>query len=406
MTGCVPVQPTLRATEPPIAILTYLNGEVLHGEVLPSEVYVESPALPYQLLTNNTVVRTQASSKATVVCYNNHTYQVPEQSTFTATVQACGTAPAVPPEAVESISTNAVCRGGSCAAEGKWRAGDDQQYGQQPVIISPRGPELLTVTPQIVWVAVPGAVQYEVELSWGDQKAEVLITATDSQQLRCATAPTIATLQLCTVDWPLELGTLGIESTYSLLVRAYMATAGDQRTGEDVTLFLATAPVQQEIAAQIATVRALAVDEVTEQLLLGGLYAEAGFYDAAITAYTGVLARQPGPRIHVMLGEMYRKTGLLPMAQTEFEHVLDELASNQQPDLYMRAAAELGLGLVYASQKQVAAAETHLQTARQLYAELQMTDMAESVTAILLELHKSHFSRSLAYYHVSIVRSA
>jgi tetratricopeptide (TPR) repeat protein len=162
--------------------------------------------------------------------------------------------------------------------------------------------------------------------------------------------------------------TLQPNQRYFLTVSVRTGIAAPPRPSEAVAL--RTLP-EAELAAVQADADAIhtieALDPLTRQALLAGLYAEHGLHQAAIAAYEEALTVQPVPLLSVALGDLYLETELLRFAFHAYQAALDALAAPESDDPAVRAAAEFGIGLVYYGRANYAAAVPHFETAIDLY---------------------------------------
>jgi len=389
LAGCMPIAPTPsgRATpEPspnvahePIAIITYIAGDVFVQEQEPT-VQRRAPGLmaqprpreararAFQELRDGSTVRTETEGNATIVCYNNQAYRVTGGSQVAVNSASCGSAQPLPPNSVPAVAPDKgrlIENDGSSVIEGETRE-RESDYGQLPVILSPRNTALSTQAPAIGWVEVSGALEYELSLSGLSSFDNIVLNA---DELACDADQRTASNRICTQAWP---ATWALEpgARYFLTISARTGIATPLRASEVSALRTLAADEAEQVQTVVAQIEALAVDPVTRNLLLAGLYREHGLLDAAIAAYVAAQTEQPTAEVNVALGDLYLKVDLQRFALRAYQDTLDQLATAEKDNPAARAAAEFGIGLVYYSRANYAEAEPHFVEAVELYTQI------------------------------------
>jgi tetratricopeptide (TPR) repeat protein len=306
-----------------------------------------------------------AGGRAGFVCANGYACGVSGPSTVVVNAATCNSGYPLPgngPEYVRPDNGRTRSYDGSTVIEGETRE-RESDYGQIPVIYSPRNTTLLTMTPELAWVEASSASEYVLSLSGLDAFADVTLTV---DELVCNDDERSAPNRICTHPWPSEW-TLTAGQRYFLTINARTGIASPLRPSEPSALRTLDGEAAAQVQATASEFAAIQTDPLTPRLLLGGLYAEHQLYADAIAAYEVAVAVQPSPQSYVTLGDLYLGTDLQRFAFAAYQQALDLLATEQLDDPAVTAAAEFGIGLVYYSRANYKEAEPHFVTAVELY---------------------------------------
>lgn len=376
--GPTPPQQT-STSEQPIAFLTYVSGDVtiktpmaqrrFSGLLAPTlQQQNNDQAQPFQPLYSGTTVSCGANGNATMVCANNYAYQVPSKTTVTVNEASCNTGQSLPPQSAQSVEPHngrVLNNNGSAILESEPRE-KESDYGQLPIILSPRNSSLLDFTPSITWVDVSEALEYELSLS-GLASFDNIVFSTN--EVTCIEDGRTAPNRICTHAWP-TTWPLEPEQRYFLTVSARTGIASPLRPSESSALRTLSADEVKAVAEEGKALIDLDLDPVTKQLLLGGLYARHALSTTAIAAYAEVVAMQPSPIPYVALGDLYLSVDLQRFAFLAYQQALDLLTAAQRDDPAVTASAEFGIGLVYYSRANYKEAEPHFVAAVEHYRQL------------------------------------
>jgi len=328
----------------------------------------------------------EKGASVTFVCRNNKLYRVTGQTTVLVNGQTCGSGQALPKQSVPAVKPDqgrVRSVNGSAVIEGETRE-RESDYGQLPIIISPRNTALLDPKPLISWVEVSGSSEYVLSLSGLAAFDDVVV---DAESLTCGANAQTAPNRVCSLPWPAQW-TLEPDQRYFLTISARTGIAAPLRPSEASALRTLPADAAAQVQAEAATLQALKLDPVTQNYLLAGLYAEHGLFDAAITAYVDAEASQQAPVPAVALGDLYLQVKLQRFAFNAYQRALDELAAQDQDDPAVHAAAEFGISLVYYSRANYKEAEAHLVTAQGFYTQSGGTAQLKDVQATLDAIHQ------------------
>ena len=364
-----------------VAILTFTEGDVRIEQATAgrtaglTRLQTGNGARPWQQLSSKSTVRTSAGGRATVVCFNNRYFTI--QPNGSARVgQRCQVATPLPGGAANRVKPDAGrlrAYGGSLVLEEEARE-KEGDYGRIPIILAPRNTALPTREPMLRWVAVSDALEYEPKLSGPKPFAPIRV---DAQKLACQDDALAAPYRACSLPWPADRWTLQPGQSYFLTIGARLSAATPLRQSEDSELHTLGQDEASQVQAAAAEIDALALDPITRDVLLGGLYAGRGIYGDASATYRQALAAQPAPLLYVTLGDVYRASQLYRGAFGAYQQALEGLSAENDPAV--RAAAEFGLGQVYlAYADNYAEAEKHYTAAARLYESL---DAAEALQA-------------------------
>jgi hypothetical protein len=352
------------ATNQPLAVLTFVAGEV----------WVEPgarPAQPLETLYAEAVVRTGATGRATFVCVDNRAVQVASGAAVPVTSATCqaGTPISDDGDGVRPGGRLAEIEGSLIVEEQVRRVAPDD-FGRVPVLIGPLNTAVLGADALVIrWVAVPGALEYVLQLSGIARAVEVKLPAAEAQ---CA-ADKIAGHDVCSLGWPARWK-LTEGKSHFLQIHARLKLAGPLRSSEPGTITLLGGEQAAAVRAQAERVRALRLDPLTEDVLLARLYTEHKLYGDAIAAYERALRVQPSPKLAVALGDTYEHVRLSRWALDAYQTALALLnrgGGDSADEVAVRAAAEFGLGQVaYGVARNRAEARKHFATAVQLYGQM------------------------------------
>jgi len=335
----------------------------------PAQPQAEQPATAFQQVAAGATVRTAPDSSATIVCLSGQAYRVTGGQRVAITSTLCQRAQPLPANSIPAVAPNNGSLvekiDSSVIVEGETRE-RESDYGQLPIILSPRNTSLLTLTPTLTWVDVSGALEYVLRLSGLSSFDDVVIVAAD---LACVEDERTAPNRICTVAWP-AAWPIEPAQRYFFTVSARTGIASPLRESETSALRTLTAADAAQLQATVAEIEALDLDPVTRNLLLAGHYRAYGVLEQAIVAYVQAYALQPVSEVAVALGDLYLKVDLQRFALRAYQDTLDQLATAEKDNPAARAAAEFGIGLVYYSRANYAEAEPHFVEAVELYTQI------------------------------------
>lgn len=383
----------------PIAIITYVAGDVWIEDavsqgrppgllVLVAQQPTATPrAAQRQAATSLQPVRSGArvqvakGGSVTLVCRNNHLYRVTGQTSVLVNGQTCNSGQALPKGSATRVTPKQgrlQDNNGSKVLEGETRE-RESDYGQLPIILSPRNTTLLDLKPPLSWVEVSGSTEYGLSLSGLAAFDEITV---DADQLTCSENKQTAPNRVCTIPWPAQW-VLAPGQRYFLTISARTGIAAPLRPSEASALRTLPAEEAAQVQREAEPYKAITVDPVTPNYLLADLYVDHGLLDAAIAAYVAAEAHQPSAVSMVTLGDLYLQVNLQRFAFNAYQRALDKLAAQGQEDPVIHAAAEFGIGLVYYSRANYKEAQAHLITAQSLYKQGGATEKLKDVQAAL-----------------------
>lgn len=392
ITACKPIvrnppsqgnsQPVETATTPveqqeDIAILTHIDGTATIEAATTSRrtlglmrLFQATPTA-FQLLRDGTQIRVEEGGTVTVVCFNNHIYRVRGPGTVIVSGSSCNSGSQLPTGVATHVTPDngRVVRcdpnTGVCRLEGEARE-KEADYGDIPIILTPRNTSLLDVQPEtnIVWVNVPESFEYVFSLSSFNAYPEITL---DAEQLECFDDEMAVPGQICTTPWP-EEWTFEPGNTYFLEIAVREDIVSPLRASEKSALKMLTVDERETLMDTLSALESLDVDDITKHILRAGVFADHELYGDAIVAYEAALAEQPVAILYVALGDLYRAIDLNRYAFRAYNNALDLLAQGPD-DLMIRAAAQFGQGQVEYSRLNFQNAEPHFEAAVELYAE-------------------------------------
>lgn len=365
--------PTLvQSTELPVAdteltaVITQVRGRVTVTDES-GEGAVAREVRPLQIVRADALLQLAADAQIGIICASEHWIQLTGVNEWQLSEQNCQSGRLLPKGTYESAAPTkgrVVELAGSLVILELTRI-TETDYGNIPVILSPRNTSLLDVHPAVQWVAVEGAIEYQLSLSGLTPFDDIEL---DVAEVVCATKSDATGNHICTVAWPSEW-TLEPGQRYFLTVNARTGIASPLRESEDSPLRTLTDEEVEVIQAAVADIQGLDLDVETQTMLSARLYAEQELYAQAIPTYEQVLAIQPTPAIYVTLGDLYRAIDLQHYAFNAYQQAID-LLDQSENDLAVRGAAEFGMGQVEYSRENFKEAKLHFSTAVEFYTQI------------------------------------
>jgi len=365
------------------ALLTRVRGEVTVFE----EGGTMRPARPAQVLRRSATVHLSSGAHLGLICNDDHFVELTGEEDWQLTGAACGEGRALPAGTYQSMVPKAgriLDLEGIRVVEAKTKE-KEGDYGSIPVILSPRNTALLALEPELRWVEVGGAIEYVLSLSGMTGFEEITV---DASELACIEDPLTTPNRICSLPWPTAEWPLEQGKRYFLTVAARRGVAKELRPSETSVLRTLTEETAGEVEAEVAGTEVLALDALTQDLLLAGIYAGQGLYGDTIDAYERALAAQPFPEVYVALGDVHSEMALYRWAFEAYQEAL-KLLSEDEDDLAVRASAEFGLGRVcYNYADNIAEAAKHFGAAVQLYEKAGAGEWQEAARQALAEAEK------------------
>lgn len=380
LVACLPT-PTPTPTPTPlpskgegIAVITYVTDNV-------TLLDTGSAAKAFQVLKEGSRLQMAADAKVTVICFQERWFALDQPGEVDVT-QQCATAAPLPANTAQLVKPDGgriVLIEGSLALEEQARE-RESDYGNIPIILSPRNTSLLDLQPTITWVEVTGALEYQLSLSGLSSFDDVVLAA---ETVSCTEESRSAPSRVCSTAWP-AVWTLEPEQRYFLTVSARTGIASPLRESEVSALRTLTDREAAITQSAVADIQRANLTTETQGMLLATLYAEQGLYAQAITMYEQVLTSQPTPAVYVTLGDLYRTIDLHRYAFNAYRQAID-LLDQAGDDLAVRAAAEFGMAQVEYSRGNFQEAEPHYRKAVELYEQVGLEAEMKAAQAGLAE---------------------
>jgi tetratricopeptide (TPR) repeat protein len=424
--GCTPISPVQQqavagsASQQPVAApiiarLTYFTGDVSVDEPTAS---VRPPGLlkliaPYQLqhmqtpqtpqrprpmqgLADGARVNVSAGGSATVVSFDNHVRTV-DPGSQTVNKQWTKSGQKLPSTSCQQ-TTGTVCQQSRNAVAFQPEKDRESDYGNFPVILSPRGDRLFDLQPVIQWVAMNNARDYKLQLDSNILK----VSAAD---VVCAAEESETSDLVCSIAWP-AAWQLEPDKRYSLVVAARRKVDEEWRMADKSsktsfrTLDTETA---QHLQDDIVATRALGLDPLTEKLVLASLFVSHTVQSQAILLYEEIARQTPAAALYNTLGDLYRQIELQRYAIRAYNAGLS-LLDNGEDDPPVRATAQFGIGQAEFSRQRYHQAEPYFTEAVALYAQMPVQEeyaAAEYALGQISEIGK-HYDAAEQHYHRAI----
>jgi len=242
-----------------------------------------------------------------------------------------------------------VIRGdGFLVSAGNLQGGSNAQI---PYVITPRLGLLLTTTPPLRWNPIENSHQYTVSLM------------SDQENIwQIETAETV-------LPYPTNEPPLIPEVWYTLIITSDSGKIStDEQTASLRFRFFpsAEADAVQKAAQQIIE---SGVSEQAINVSLANLYSENGFLAEAITKLEDLVTQgYQQPFVYRSLGDLYQRSGLRLLAEERYQQAIALAIAPKHVE--QRAAAELGLGLLYKRVGNLEQASHWFNLARTSYIEL------------------------------------
>ncbi|NER50693.1 MAG: DUF928 domain-containing protein [Symploca sp. SIO1A3] len=247
-------------------------------------------------------------------------------------------------------------------------------------IISPTRGLLLASNnqPMLSWTAVPGATSYSVRV---EHSGKALWDQTIENRTE--------------IPYPEDKPPLEPNKYYELIVETIVE---DEREIGRQRFRLLSQPETEDVQAEakaISTNLELTADE--KALKIAKLYQEDELFTDAIATLKSVLKNHSGSiSIYQMLGDLYMKVGLPPLAESPYQQALN-LATNLD-DTNAQAEAQVGLGKLNVANLNWEQAISWLEAARGSYETLSNQELATQVMELLGEVYEKSGNRDRAIY--------
>jgi tetratricopeptide (TPR) repeat protein len=245
---------------------------------------------------------------------------------------------------------------------------------------------------------VSDAIEYVLELSGIGSFPDITLEA---GEIACTEDARGLSGPVCSAVWPVEWS-LAQGKPYFLTVNARMSLASPLRSSEKSSLRTLDAERAATIKDEVAAVEMLKLSDGANDLLLAGIYAEAGLYAQAIPLMQSLLAIQPTPVLHISLGDAYRATDLQRYAFFAYQDalaLLDHEVDQGKDDPAVRAAAAFGLGQVEYNRLNNDQAQIHFSQAVELLTPLGATEELAVATYGLGKIEDSRCNMAEAEQH-------
>jgi hypothetical protein len=334
----------------PDAVLTHVQGEVRLQQVITGQVVLASFG---DHLWRGDVIVTEQDAQAEALCSDGDSIRVEPNQSLTV---ICGETP-------DPVYQRIILRihGGQIEALPTARS-DPPDYGNLPVVLSPRNTHITNGRPGIRWLAVEEAEDYEVAVRRLDSKLWQ------------------ATAQETELPYPDAQPALEAGVTYLIQVTARMGSA-EERSSEPVMVTVLSAAGTEQVHQFEAQVEALGLSAESVRFSLAAYYAELELYDAAIVELVSLAGETPSPLVHRLLGDAYLAVVLDGEAAQSYEKA--RRLAQEQDNRLVQAEAEVGLGHVAYAAKEFEQALSHYQVAQTLYQELGLESDAEAVEELV-----------------------
>ena len=236
-----------------------------------------------------------------------------------------------------------------------------QKTDGEATVLSPRQTALRDPRPDLRWCLVPGAVEYEIDLTGLAGRKRV--TASEAH---CQTDQDCVTGGACMLRFPEEHPGLESARTYAINV-GYRKGPGERLIMGDTAqeLQLLSPEEIRRVDESLAAIQALPMGEAARALLEAGILAEHRLVGEAIGAYRRASSEEGcGPDAYLGLGDLYLDSGLYFLALQSYKAALvkSEGAAAQ-------ASALFGMGRLFAARGVYKTALKHLRRAADLYGE-------------------------------------
>jgi hypothetical protein len=381
LAACTPIQPAPAVVSPAgpvpplaerVATLTHVEGDVfVENEIaggrtpgLMAPSLARRRANPFEPVAAGSTLQTGANGQATIVHANGQVETVGGNKSIQMTGQGCDGRESAPPQSAASVAPGPSCQQWKedCIIRGETRE-RERDYGNIPIILSPRNSNLAALPATVVWVGVTGAIEYELSLSHPPPLLPKVVVA--AEELACTMHEWTAPHPVCSIPWPAEWPLTG-DVTYFLQVGARTGIVTPLEQSEKGRLHILTGALLAAVEADVTAVRELALDATTEAVLLAGVYAANEAWNLAIPMYEQMLDDYEAPLLYIALGDAYRAVDLQRFAYRTYSKALRQL--DQGPDdPLLRARARFGQGQVEYNRMSYIEAGKHFSAAVDLY---------------------------------------
>jgi hypothetical protein len=331
----------------PDAVLTRVEGEVHLQQFLTGQLVLASFG---DYLWRGDVIVTKQDAQAEAMCSDGQSIRVSPDQSMTVT---CGETP-------DPICQGVIVRIHRERVEVLPAARPAAlDYGNLPVILSPRNTRIAEGRPAIRWLAVEGAEDYEVVVL--GPKGELWRAETQELEL----------------PYPAEQPALEAGVRYLIQVTARMGLAEPPRPSETVLVTVLSTADAEQVCQFEARVEALGLSVESARFFLAAYYVDQELHDAAIAQLLPLVEVAPSPPVHRLLGYAYLAVGLDGEAARSYQEA--RTLAQAQGNWLVQAEAEVGLGRAECVAGNFEQALAHYQAAQTLYQAMGLESNAEAV---------------------------
>lgn len=334
----------------PAAVLTRVHGDVRLQQRNASQA---TPASFGDYLWQGDVILTGQEARAEAVCSDGMAIQVEPNNEATVT---CGETP-------DPVYQRVILRthSGQIETLPATRLALPE-YGDLPIVWSPRNTRIASRQPEIWWLGVEQAEEYEVIVR-SPSGALWQVTTTETE-----------------LPYPEAQPALEHGSSYIVQVTAQLDPAEQPRASKEVLITVLSAADMEQVQQVEAQVEALGLSRESARLFLSGYYVDLQMYDAAIRELDLLCEETLSPLAFRLRGDAYLAVELDEAAIESYREAVT-LAQEQGSQL-IEAESEVGLGHVSYATGDYDRALDHYQAALALYQELGVEESAAAVAEL------------------------
>ena len=321
--GLLVAVPSWASTGATRAVVTEVTGTATVHEVSPRGGEATRRRLkPLDLVPAGGAVSLPAGAALSILCSTEHLVRVRGPASWRADEAACregrrqpvGTFATVVPERGRLVRF-----GDQVALEMITRAG---RLDGVPVLLSPRGTALIDPEPRVVWTAVPGAVEYEIEVAHRPTRSTRTVRV-EPVEARCGRPVTgWPGPEVCSLAWPdVAPPAMAPSGAVTLRVGARISMGGSLRRerSRSRSRWLGSA----ESEAYRKRLRSASGQGFLGEVAAARAAIDLGLYEEARSHLRSALASRDAPALWVTLGDLYLEIDLPERAAESYRRAAD-----------------------------------------------------------------------------------
>lgn len=325
------------------------------------------PLKEFDILPNGTEIHVPRNKNLGLICSSEHWVTVKGAQTWKVNAKNCSAGISVEPGTYRSLAPD---RGRYRTVNGILVLQEDtRSIPEEYLLLYPRQTNIREARPEIVWHSIGDVFEYQVNISGLAQPLSIR-----SSQAQCEEDASWFGLVVCRMEWPMDRDDL--EPGEAVLINiGYRRKLTDPVTFEDPTgdgLEMKRLPInaEQMLERRLAEVASMPLSENAKALLKASAFSRDRLYADAVKAYREADGHGAAT-VEITFGDLYLTMGLYEFAASFYGRNLDT------DSVAVQAAAQFGMGRVFADNNAYEKAFGHFEDALNLYQQANLPEAQE-----------------------------